>query len=576
MKKQPRRRTIYLVAGVLVLAALAAVLILGGSGGARKDAATLFAVEEGPLTIGVSEPGTIKNRDQVILKSEVEGRAAILFLIAEGVNVKKGDLLIELDGTGIEEQRASQQITVINAEAAFIRARENLAVAKSQAESDVSKATQDLKFAELDLKKYVEGDYPEALQQADADITIATEEVKRAEEKLNWSKRLHEQRYLSAVDLQADELSFKKAKLQLDLAENRKQVLEDFSHERDLEALQSAVEQAKMALDRVTRKASADTVQAEADLRAKEQEFQRQKAKLEKLETQLKKTKIVAPIDGMVVYATTGRGGGRGDQDQPLQEGTEVRERQELIYLPTAQSMLAEIKVHETSLKKVKLGMPCRVWVDAVPNRVFVGRVAKIGVLPDAVSWWQGNPDLKVYNTEINLDDGTDLRAGMSCRAEIIVETYEKALFVPIQCVVREGKQTVVYTPSPQGPVSVPVEIGLDNNSMVRIVSGVEPGQKVLLNPPLAAAAQAPEAEGAGGPMPAPMAPKAAPGGEKPAGAEAAPGTPPNGKERRQLTPEERQKMLESLTPEQRQAWEERMKKRREAGGGDNSGGGSK
>ena len=87
----------------------------------------------------------------------------------------------------------------------------------------------------------------------DADITIATEDVKRAEEKLNWSRRLHEQRYLSLVDLQADELAHKKAKLELELAENRKKVLQEFSHKRDLEALESAVGQARMALDRVTR-----------------------------------------------------------------------------------------------------------------------------------------------------------------------------------------------------------------------------------------------------------------------------------------------------------------------------------
>jgi HlyD family secretion protein len=356
---------------------------------------------------------------------------------------------------------------VINAEAAFIRARENVAVAKSQGESDVAKAQQDLKFAEIDLKKYDEGDYPQSLKQAETDITIAKEEVQRAAEKLEWSKKLHEQRYLSLVELQADQLAHKKAELELALAEGRKKVLQEFSHGRDREALVTAVAQAKMALDRVTRKASADTVQAEAELTAKEQEFQRQKAKLEKLETQLKKAKILAPIDGMVVYATTGRGGGRGDNEQPLAEGSEVRERQELIYLPTAQSMLAEVKIHESSLKKVKIGMPARVTVDAVPNRVFHGKVAKIAVLPDAASWW-GNPDLKVYNTEVHLDNGVDLRAGMSCRAEIVVETYEKALYVPVQCVVREGSKTVVFKP---GPVPIPVEVGLDNNSMVRILS---------------------------------------------------------------------------------------------------------
>ncbi len=529
MRKPDRRRLVYAVAGVVVVVALALLLMFGGSGGATSKSATLATVAEGPLTISVNEPGTIKNRDQVVIRSEVEGRRAILFLVAEGVNARKGDLLIELDGTQIEEERASQSITVINAEAAFVRARENLAVAKSQSESDIAKADQDLKFAEIDLRKYDEGDYPQSLQQAETDITIAKEEVQRAAEKLEWSRKLHEQRYLSLVELQADQLANKKAELELALAVNRKKVLEEFSHNRDREALVGAVAQARMALDRVKRKASADLVQAEAELTAKEQEFLRQKTKLEKLETQLRKTKVLAPIDGMVVYATTGRSGGigRGDNEQPLAEGIEVQERKELIYLPTAQSMLAEVKVHESSLKKVQVGMDCTVTVDAVPDRSFRGRVAKIGVLPDATSWWQ-NPDLKVYNTEIHLEDGADLRAGMSCRAEIVVETYPKALFVPVQCIVREGSRTVAYRPSPSGPVPVPVEVGLDNNSMVRILKGLVAGDTVLMKPPLdAAAAPKPEEGGPGGPPGIPNAAPSAP--------EAPPDGRPEGPEQRRL-----------------------------------------
>jgi HlyD family secretion protein len=557
MKKPDRRPLILGVAGVVVVI-LIAVLVWGGPGGEGAVQEAIFTVQEGPLTISVSEPGSIKNRDQVVLKSEVEGRAAILFLVKEGVRVKKGDLVVELDSKAIEDQRVSQAITVTKAEASFINARENLAVVKSQAESDVAKAELDLKFAELDLRKYVEGDYPASLQQADTDITIATEEVQRAEEKLNWSRKLHEQRYLSKVELQADELAHKKAKLELDLAINRKKVLEEFSHQRDKEALVSSVGQAKMALDRVTRKASADVVQAEADLKAKESEFQRQKTQLEKLETQLRKTKIIAPIDGMVVYATTGQGGRWGSDEQPLKEGREVREREELIYLPTAQSMLAEVKIHESSLKKVQVGMECHVTVDAVPGRAYEGKVARIGVMPDQGGWM--NPDLKVYNTEIHLDDGTDLRAGMSCRAEIIVETFEKATYVPVQCVVRKGGKTVVYRKGSKDPV--PVEIGLDNNRMVRILSGLSGGDLVLLEPPLKEEASPQREEGGPGGRPV----------EKPA---VAPAPPPEQKpaasgetDWRSLSPEERKKRMDALTPEQRAAMMEEMKKRRESSGG--------
>ncbi|MHC4224389.1 MAG: efflux RND transporter periplasmic adaptor subunit, partial [Planctomycetota bacterium] len=494
----------------------------------------------------------------------------ILSLIPEGVHVKPGDLLVELDSSRLEEQLAGQQIKVINAEAAFVRARENHAVVKSQAESNIAQADLDLRFARLDLEKYVEGEYPQQLQQAEGDITIATEEVQRAIEKLEWSKRLHEKRYLSRVELQADEMALKKARLDLELAQGKKAVLERYSHKRDFESLKSDIDQAEKALERTTRKASADMVQADAELRAKEQEFKRQKTQLEKIEDQIKKCRIFAPVAGMVVYSTTSRGGWRG-REEPLEEGSEVRERQDLISLPTASSMMAEVNVHESNLKKVRVGLPVHLSVDAAPGKVFRGKVARIAVLPDSQSAWL-NPDLKLYDTDVHIEgDGSDLRPGMSCRAEIFVARHESTLHVPVQCVVRVAGRPTVYVKSAEGLEARPIKIGLDNNRMLHVLEGLEEGEAVLLKPPL----------GSGGPAAEPELPDVQiPDAPQPGrGAQASPGTTQRGSRgagqtggserggRPQMSAEMR-KRIEQMTPEQRQKFFEEMRKNRGGGGG--------
>ena len=84
----------------------------------------------------------------------------------------------------------------------------------------------------------------------------------------------------------------------------------------------------------------AEIVQAEADLNAKESEYEREKAKLEKLNHQIEKCRIISPVDGLVVYATTGQIRWRGDQE-PLQEGKEVREGEELIHIPKTNSIVS-------------------------------------------------------------------------------------------------------------------------------------------------------------------------------------------------------------------------------------------
>jgi HlyD family secretion protein len=491
--------------GILIVIVVGVMVAAGAtlSSSAKKNPNSTWligAVASGPLTINVTETGTIKSRQQEIIKSQVEGTATILYLVPEGTRVKKGELLVELDVSKIQDQKISQLIVVQNADAAAISARETLEVTRSQGQSDVSKADLDFQFAKEDLTKYEEGDYPNALEVAKANVTLAEANLKQAQSKADWSQKLFAEKYLSQTDLDGDMLALLNMKTRLQSANNDLNLLQKYTKPRKITELKATVEQTQMALDRVKRKAAADLVQAEASKRAKESELDRQKMILDKVQLMIDNAKMYAPTDGLVVYATTGGGGFRGDL-QPLAEGQTVRERQELIYLPTANSAMAEVKVHESALDKVRLGLPVRVMVDAVSGKTFIGRIAKIAPLPDAQSFWQ-NPDLKVYNTEIWLDGENDeLRTGMTCRAEIIVDHYPNALYVPVQAVVRVAGKPTVFVPSEGGPVARPVEVGLDNNSKIHVIKGLAAGDPIVLNPPLAEAA-AVDQESASAPMP--------------------------------------------------------------------------
>lgn len=479
---------------LLALAGAAAILLIGvavvafNHSGAKTILAgdmPTFAVKRGPLRISVTESGTIQAREQIILKCEVEGKTTILTLVEEGTRVKKGDLLVELDASALIDERVDHEIRVQNTEAAFVGARENLAVAENQAKSDIDKAELVFDFAKQDLKKYIEGEYQNERKKMESEITLAKEQLQTAEEKLKWSQKLKEKEYISQTELQIDELSAHKNRLDLDLAENNLRLLEDFTHPRNLAKLESDVNQAEMALERTSRKAKADVVQAEAGLKAKESEFEREKDKLKKNEEQIAKTKIYAPADGLVIYATSAKTQGFRGSQEPLIEGREVREQEELIYLPTATAVKAVVKIHETSLQKVKPGLPVVVTIDALPGKTFTGRVEKIAPLPDGQMIWM-NPDLKVYNTEVYLEsEGDYLRTGMSCKAEIIIEEYDDVIYIPVQAVLRVGGEPTVYVQKGGEFEPRKVKIGLDNNRMIRIIEGLQAGEVVLLTPPL-------------------------------------------------------------------------------------------
>jgi HlyD family secretion protein len=569
---QDRPLALAAVAVLIILLAfgLLKVILLESSDETAENTAT-FEVKRGPLRISVIEAGTIKSRDQVVIKNEVEGRTSIIYLIPEGSIVKKGELLAELDSSQLLDQQIEQEIRTQNAEASFIHARENLAVVENQAESDIDKAKLALKFAKQDLRQYLEGEYPNQLKEAENKIKLAKEELMRAKEKLKWSNRLHEEKYISQTEKQADELAVTRKTLDLDLAQNNMVLLNNYVRPREVAQLESDVRQAQMALERVTRKASADVVQAQANLRAKESEFKQQQGKLKKVIYNITKTKIYAPQDGLVIYATSAQSGSRrfGSSREPLEEGQDLREREELIHLPTATSVKVETSVHESNLRHVRTGLPAKVTVDTMPGKTFNGTVAHIAPLPDARAR-HINPDLKLYATDIYLDDNdSSLRTGLSCNVEIIIEEYADATYVPVQAVLRVGAKPTVYVKGANGFEARQVEVGLDNNRMVKIINGLREGEVVLLTPPLKSASVdvlaeeavkkvtlAPEEEGKRGELQTEKQKKSGRRRGKDKGRKEGP-----------LSDEEREKMFErrkNMPPEEREKIREKRKKRQQ------------
>jgi HlyD family secretion protein len=482
--------------GVAVLVAAAVLVVVWLKAVRAQDdpgaMMATFVAKRGPLSISVLESGAIKAKEQEVIRNEVEGRTTIISIVPEGTRVRQGDVLVELDVSTLKDSRIDQEIRLQNADASWVNAKENFDITRSQGQSNIDVADLKLRFAQLDLQKYTDpnGEYRNQLAQAKNDITLAEEELKRAEETLKWSLALYEEKYLSLTEKQADELTRNRNRVRVEVANNNLEVLENFTHTQKLEQLQSDVKQAEMELERTKAKARANLVQAEADLRAKEQELSRQKDKLKKIDDQLGKATIYSPAEGMVVYATSSRGGFGRDDRRPLADGVEVYERQELIYIPKSSSSVAEVDVHEASLDKVRPGLPAVVTVDALPGKKFLGTVARIAPLPNAQSMWM-NPDLKVYTTNINLETTDEgLRSGMSCKAEIIVEQYASVVYVPVQSVLRVDGEPTVYVVKKEGGVEPrKVKTGLDNNSMIAVLSGLNEGEIVQMTPPLKEAA---------------------------------------------------------------------------------------
>ncbi len=444
-----------------------------------------FTVAEGPLTIGITSSGSIQSRDKVTLRSELEGNNTIIWVVDEGVNVKAGDLLVEFDSAALVTKRNDQEITVATTEGNLIISEEKLEVTKGDCDANLLEREVALTLAKMKSEKYEKGDYPQQKREYEANIALANEEVKRASEKLEWSQRLAKEGFLTRTELQADELALRRKEIDLEMAQTKMNVLTNYTVIQTRATNEGDVRRATRALARTKWQNKSIIRQVETEIVQRTRERDRATNRLAELEFQISKSKIYAPTNGVILYASTVQIARRRWWTRPLAVGETAVQRQELIYIPLDTGMIVELMVPEASLNKLELGMSANVKVDAFPDRVFRGKLAKIGILPDGQSA-QLNPDLKMYKCELECDfSDVVIRPGMSCDVELVKHSYDKVLYCPMQCVTRIDGVPHVYVQKDGQWAPRAVEVGLDNNRMMHIISGVSVGDVVMLAPPV-------------------------------------------------------------------------------------------
>jgi HlyD family secretion protein len=438
-------------------------------------------VKRGPLVINVTQRGNLSARNSEQVRNELEGRTTILSLVPEGSRVNEGDIIAELDVSSTEDRKVQQEISVQNAEAAWVKAQQELEIQESQNYSDIERSKRELRFAKNDFEKYIDGDLPQQMTKSDEDITIAEEELKQAEDTLKYSEDLYNEGFLTRTEYEGDRIAAQRRDLAHKQAVRAKELLTLYDDPRQQETLLADIEESKRELSRVELQAAARLVDFNANVKSSKARLDLEASNLDKIIDQLSKATVRAPVAGLVVYAREQSRYGSGD---PIAEGTEVRERQELVTIPREGGMIVEASLHESVIKKVEAGQSCNIRVDSIPGQSFRGTVEFVSLLPDSQNFW-ANPNQRLFKTKVIVEEMVPgMRPGMSCEVEILVDSLDDVLQVPVQAVFRSGSKTLCFIDGPNGVEQVEVEVGLDNDRWVEVKSGLSEGQTVLLSPP--------------------------------------------------------------------------------------------
>ena len=382
-----------------------------------KPVFKIAEVTQGPISVNISATGVVEPNFKVEVKSKASGEV-LSFPMLEGDKIKKGTLLLQLDKS--DEKRN---------------------VDKAQA--DLSSATAKLRKAEtaLTLQKTK---YETDLKTSQSEVQSAITNLKDSEDKFKRQIDLFKQKVVSQESLDSAQTLYKVNQQNLIQAESQFQAAKDSIH---------------------------DITMKENEVELVNTEVIRARIALEEVEERLEETEIFAPITGVII-------------EKLVEEGQIIASGISNVNGGTALATIADMSrlfiiadIDETDIGSIKIGHKVTITADAFSDRKFKGlvkRIAPQGLVENSITIFKVKIEVLGKGRKI-------LKPMMSANIDIVTEHVENTVFTS-RAGIRDGEQgKFAMVLKEDKPEKIAVQTGIRNPIHVQIVSGLIPGDQVIL-----------------------------------------------------------------------------------------------
>lgn len=211
----------------------------------------------------------------------------------------------------------------------------------------------------------------------------------------------------------------------------------------------------------------------------------RAERKLQIVEDKLRKTQVVAPMDGSILVRELIEG-------QVVIAAASVNNGTTLMTLADLSKLRVNTHVNQVDVAKVRQGQRVELKSHSVPDGKMTAEIFRIALVATVQS------SIKGFQVEALIDNPDPrLRPGMSVNLVIPVAQASDAVSVPISAVFKgDGDQRVVYVRGDDGTERREVSVGVTNMDYAQITKGLDAGETILLVEPENTTAAAPDAIG--------------------------------------------------------------------------------
>lgn len=423
-----------------ILAGVVLALVVGGlywrSSVQNSVTFETVPVEQGSVQARVTATGNLNAVVEVLVSSQVSGNIKALYADWNS-RVKKGQLVALIDPEVFQAQLDQANASVRSAHAAVLSAQAQLAKARADESAAVA-------------------------GQRNVQAIAAKDRASEVNARGQWERaqQLYKEQIMSRQDYDTAQANYEAATAQVNA--DHAQVL---AAEQSVQSARASVEVSKSQL---------------ASAQAQEHETQ---AALRQAQINLDRTRILAPVDGVVVAR-------RMDVGQTVASTLNPPTIFEIAQDLT--KMQVDTNVDESDIGKIVLGQRATFVVDSYPNTTFHGVVAEIRKAPIITQ------NVVTYDVVISVDN-SDLRLypGMTANVTILTQRADNTLKVP-NAVLRFRPSAPLmkkYNLPPQQPdqaqvyvlenarlKAVPVTFGISDGRYTAVsASELKPGDKVVV-----------------------------------------------------------------------------------------------
>lgn len=417
---------------------------------------------EETVTRSTPVTGSVAALQSVTLSPKVAGRIDTV-AGREGEAVRAGQVVIQQDTDDYQQQLNQARANLQAARVRLTQAQTNYQLQLTQSQTNVKNAQAQLSAAEANLALAKNPQRSEeitkaqiAVQQAQANFDRAAADTKR------YAFLVKEG---AAAQATLDQYVTQEAvqKANLESAKQNLKIAQTGGRQESVLASQEQVRQARIGLQQ----ARANVAQNQAkldDVRAAQAAVGQNQALVNLALQQIAVTSIKSPINGLI-------------SDRTTEPGQQAAPGANLMTIVSLKTVYFEAQVPETSLNTVRQGSPVEVKVDAYPTRSFRGTVSRI--------FPTGSASSRTFNVRVDVpNSGNLLKPGMFARGNVIVER-RRGTVIPKDALIAansEGTTFQVFVAKNNGQAEQrPVKIGITTATTAEILSGVRPGDQVII-----------------------------------------------------------------------------------------------